>query len=406
MKVAATPLLRFLLLYALFYAAFGVISPFFSPMLAAHGLSPSGIGLVMAASTAIRLVSGPVIGRFSDHAVLHRPVLAGCAILAAAAALAYLPAEGFAVVFLVVLLHAALLAPLVPLSDALALTASSREARDAEPGAGRRLGAFEYGWVRAMGSAAFVLAAVGAGYAIDERGYDMAIFLSAGLLIVAAACTLLVPGIGRTDPVLLARRRVRSTEAAGFEAIGFRGLLRLPRFGWMMLVAALVQSSAAIHDSFAALLWSSTGISPRVIGWLWGGAVLGEVVVFLLIGPWLLRRIGPGGASALAACASMLRWGVLGSSTSLPLIALVEPLHGFTFALQHLACMRFLADVVPSRLAAMAQAFYGTVAVGGATVLVNLAGGPLYAQFGAGAFWWMAGLCALALPGCAMIRKG
>jgi len=43
---------------------------------------------------------------------------------------------------------------------------------------------------------------------------------------------------------------------------------------------------------------------------------------------------------------------------------LTQPLHGLTFALLHLACMRLLAENVPQQLAATAQAIYGTSASG------------------------------------------
>jgi len=89
---------------------------------------------------------------------------------------------------------------------------------------------------------------------------------------------------------------------------------------------------------------------------------------------------------------------VMGASTSLPFLAAVEPLHGFTFALLHLAGMRLIADTVPAGLAATAQAIYGTVAVGGATVLLTVASGWLYARVGQQGFWAMAMLCAAAIP--------
>jgi hypothetical protein len=44
-------------------------------------------------------------------------------------------------------------------------------------------------------------------------------------------------------------------------------------------------------------------------------------------------------------------------------MVLVEPLHGLTFALLHLACMQTLSVVVPPALAATAQRIYGGVAV-------------------------------------------
>jgi PPP family 3-phenylpropionic acid transporter len=100
----------------------------------------------------------------------------------------------------------------------------------------------------------------------------------------------------------------------------------------------------------------------------------------------------------LCAVAGIVRWAVLAETGSVAAAALVEPLHGLTFALQHLACMRLISRIVPPHLAATAQAFYNTVAVGAAKALLTLASGPLYGHFGAGGFWLMGGLCAAAIP--------
>jgi MFS transporter, PPP family, 3-phenylpropionic acid transporter len=79
-------------------------------------------------------------------------------------------------------------------------------------------------------------------------------------------------------------------------------------------------------------------------------------------------------------------------------LALVQPLHGMTFALLHLACMRLLARTVPQGLEGTAQAIYGTVGIGAATAWLTLVSGALYARVGAQGFWVMAALCALACP--------
>jgi MFS_1 like family len=86
-------------------------------------------------------------------------------------------------------------------------------------------------------------------------------------------------------------------------------------------------------------------------------------------------------------------------------MALVEPLHGLTFALLHLACMQMLSAIVPPALAATAQAIYGTVAIGAMTAILSLVSGPLYGSFGARAFWAMALLCAAALPIAFAMRR-
>jgi PPP family 3-phenylpropionic acid transporter len=74
------------------------------------------------------------------------------------------------------------------------------------------------------------------------------------------------------------------------------------------------------------------------------------------------------------------------------------PLHGVTFALLHLACMRILAVSVPPELAATAQAIYGTVGIGAATAILTIASGWLYALLGGLAFFAMSLLCLAALP--------
>jgi PPP family 3-phenylpropionic acid transporter len=80
-------------------------------------------------------------------------------------------------------------------------------------------------------------------------------------------------------------------------------------------------------------------------------------------------------------------------------------LHGLTFALLHLTCLRLLAESVPRHLAATALTVYGTVGIGAPTALLTLASGQLYANFGAHGFWIMAAFCAAALPVARTLRQ-
>jgi PPP family 3-phenylpropionic acid transporter len=129
------------------------------------------------------------------------------------------------------------------------------------------------------------------------------------------------------------------------------------------------------------------------------------VVVFLLIGPALLRLLHPTGALALSALCALLRWSVMAQTADVVALALIQPLAGFTFALFHLAAMRIIADTVPRGLAATAQAVYGLVAVGGATALLTVVSGWLYGRFGGAGFWAMGGLCLLAFPIIAILHR-
>jgi MFS transporter, PPP family, 3-phenylpropionic acid transporter len=78
-------------------------------------------------------------------------------------------------------------------------------------------------------------------------------------------------------------------------------------------------------------------------------------------------------------------------------LALVQPLHGLTFAALHLACMRLIPAIAPQRLAVTAQAMYAFGA-GATTALMTLASGWLYATLDAQGFLVMAPLCAAVPP--------
>jgi len=107
----------------------------------------------------------------------------------------------------------------------------------------------------------------------------------------------------------------------------------------------------------------------------------------------------------VAAAAGIVRWVVMASSTSVTALALVQPLHGLTFAALHLACMRLITTSVPQQLAATAQAMYA-LGAGVTTALLTLASGWLYANVGARAFLVMALLCAAAAPLTWGLRTG
>ena len=384
----SNPLIRFILLYAAMYAAFGVASPFLPSFLSARGLPPEQLGLVLGAGTAVRLLTAPLAGRIGDLIQALRVVLVICTALAASATLGYLAAHEIWILLGVGLLHAASLAPITILADALALGSATPPAHSARRG-------FEYGWVRGTGSAAFIIGTLLSGQAVSAFGLDMIIWLQALLLGMAACAGILVPELVHH----------RTADVVRSPAGGIRVLLRIAQFRNLVIVAAMILGSHAMHDAFAVIRWSAAGISPATASLLWSESVAAEVLVFFVIGPALVGRLTPAGALATAALAGILRWAVAAQTTDVMAMALVQPLHGITFALLHLACMRLIARIVPEGLEGTAQAIYGTVGIGAASALLTLVSGALYGRFGAGGFWVMAALCLIALPLTLKLRE-
>jgi PPP family 3-phenylpropionic acid transporter len=274
-----------------------------------------------------------------------------------------------------------MLAPTTTLSDALAV----RRARDEHTSAVR----FEYGWVRGAGSAAFIVGLLASGQVLDAFPPALSLAAQASILVIAAGTALLVPEI---DTPLR-----RSVSGAGRALPDLRLLLSNRPFRRLVIIAALVLGSHAMHDGFATIAWHAAGISPSTTSVLWSESVAAEVLVFFLLGPLILRNMSPGAAMVISASAAMLRWLVMSQSSSVFALALLEPLHGFSFALLHLACMRVLARVTPGELAATAQAIYA-LAIAIVSALLTFVSGFVYAQFGLGGFIVMALIGAASLP--------
>jgi MFS transporter, PPP family, 3-phenylpropionic acid transporter len=388
MRFAQPHALRsFILLYAFLYAAFGVASPFWPRFFETRGMSPEQIGLLLGLGTIVRLVAGPVAARIADRLQQLRRVLAAAAASAACLAFALPSIGGFWILLVVRLCHEAALTPTTSLADALALGASRSRA---PPGMG-----FEYGWVRGSASLAFVFGTLVAGQVIARTALTSIAWMQGGLLLGAAASTVLLKAPdARTDA---------APQPSSFGAI--RELMGMVQYRRMVLIAALVFGSHAMHDAFAVIRWNASGIGATTISVLWSEAVVAEVIVFFLIGPRLVDTLGPHGAAAIASMAAIVRWIVMAFSTDPVALAVVQPLHGMTFALLHLACMRLMVAAVPQHLAATAQALYA-LGPGLLTALLTLSSGVLYARLGASGFLFMAALSALALPLCSRLKGG
>jgi MFS transporter, PPP family, 3-phenylpropionic acid transporter len=370
----------FILLYALMYAAFGVASPFWPRFFETRGMSPEQIGVLLGLGTIVRLIAGPVAARIADRLQRLRHVLAASCALAACLAFGLPWIAGFWILLVVRLCQEAALTPTTSLADALAVGASKSRA----PGTG-----FEYGWVRGSASAAFVFGTLAAGQIIGWTALTSIAWMHGALLLGAAASIVLLPAPDHETSA--------APEPSSFGAI--RELMRIVPFRRMVVIAALVFGSHAMHDAFAVIRWNASGISSAMISVLWSEAVVAEVIVFFLIGPRWVDKLGPGGAAAIASIAATVRWIVMASSTHPAALAIVQPLHGLTFALLHLACMRLIGAAVPQHLAATGQAIYA-FGPGLITALLTLSSGMLYARLGADGFLLMALLSAVALPVC------
>ncbi len=354
---------RFSLYYAALFLVIGILLPFWPAWLASRGLDAGEISLVLSAAIWVRVLANPVIAHFADLSGAHRSVIMLAAAGALAAYAAFDLVDGFWPLFGVNLLASILFMTLIPLGENLA-------SRSAKPHG------FDYGRVRLWGSVSFIGAAYAAGAVVERTWDDMILWLVAGAI---AATLLAAAGLPQER---------RPNRAGG--RMPALVLLRDGNFLVFLGAASLLQASHAVLYMFATLHWRGAGISDGVIGALWAEGVIAEILLFAFSAK-VVERIGPVRLMLVAALAGAARWTVLAETTDVALLFSVQWLHGLTFGALHLAVIFHLLRSVPERMSASAQSIYSGFAVGFAMGLVMLAGGWLYARFGAAAFHAMTG---------------
>ena len=176
------PLPGFVLLYGTLYGAYGSQSPFFPAFLGSRHLSAQEIGIALGAGAAAKLIGAPVAGRLADRFGAGAVVLATCAGATAVLGLGFQVTSGLWAVGLVLLAWSLVSAALAPLADTLGLAA-------ADDGRG-----FPYGWVRGIGSGAFVGGTLLAGPLVDRVGLWVIMWISGTLFGLAALTAIRIGG--------------------------------------------------------------------------------------------------------------------------------------------------------------------------------------------------------------------
>jgi PPP family 3-phenylpropionic acid transporter len=363
--------------YGAVFAVVGVQLPFWPVWLEAQGLSAAEIGLVIAASFWPRVITSLIIPHHADRLGERRRPMAALAAITLIGVALFAFADRFWMFMGLSLVTGATFAAILPLGEALALQQAHEQ----------RL---SYGRVRLWGSITFIVAAIGAGRALQGAGPDIVLPLLLAALGLTVASCLALP------------ERPRAARA-GLPP-GLARLLRQPGLVTFVLAAGLVQGSHVVYYGFATLHWRAAGHGEAVIGWLWAEGVAAEVVLFAWAAA-VLRRLPPLPLLALAGGLSVLRWAATALSSDLAVLIPAQALHAASFGAVHLATVHYLRDRTPPELHASAQGLYA--ALGGALLsgLLTPLGGWLYGRAGGGAFWAMAAVALLGTMLTVLMRR-
>tara|TARA_R110002073_G_scaffold186197_7_gene344784 strand:+ start:3422 stop:4609 length:1188 start_codon:yes stop_codon:yes gene_type:complete len=370
----STPSLRYAAHYAAFFVVFGAVLPYLPVWLQGRGLSPEAIGIAAAAGMVGRVIVSPLAARLMDGSGRRRDVLIAICWASLAIFIALVPSTGTAMLIAVPALAMAVNGGQTPLLDALAIRAALRDG-------------FAFGKVRAAGSAAFVVANVGAGFLIGKFGGEAALVWMICGSMIAVATAYLLP----KDPP--PQKDVSNTT----QKWTLRTMLT-PVVILALVSSALVQGAHGFNYGFSTLAWRDQGVPPEIIGLLWAWAVLAEIVFLWRSAKWLVHW-RPEHLILIGAAASIVRWGLFSLSPPLWALFVLQTLHALTYTATYLGFIRFAAEHVPERYSASAQALSSALSGGIVLASTTAISGLLFERYGAGGF---AGMIVPAAMGGAM----
>lgn len=355
--------LRLSALHAAAFLGHGIYLPFFPVWLQSKGLNPALIGLIVAIPIIVRVFAVAPLLTLSDRGLGTRQLLiafyvgqlVGFPLLA-------LTSDGFVIMAIVAAISIAQ-AAVIPANDLVTTIEVQRH-----PG-------LNYGRIRGAGSIAFLVASIAAGYLVGHFGADVVIW---ALTIIPAVGIVTVWWALPQDAV---RKRTENTAISCAASPPKLPLVLM----CSMLAAALIQSTHGALNAFGSIYWQSAGFSDATIGYFWAAGVVGEIIVFVVLG----RLVGHQSAGLIlllvGAVSAIVRFSGLALHPGLAASFVLQTMHGLTFGASHLGVMACFAAFAPLGARGRAQGLYGSI-VALATVLATIASGELYRLAGAMVF--------------------
>jgi PPP family 3-phenylpropionic acid transporter len=374
------------LFWFIYFGSLGIFYPYFSLYLRENaGLSGSELGVVLALSPLVGMAAQPLWGQVADRTGARSALLA---ILTFTTGLGYL-AMGAAQEFRAIFFATALMALAGTAIFPLMTSASLAILRDAGPHA--------FGYVRAWGTAGFLLSVIFFPWLLQARqGYTATLEnptvsepelgfmfpVIAGLVFGAALVGALLPKTGAVS--------LRARRGDWRELLDNRLFLRFLLFS--LFAHFLMHGPMWLFPVFVR----SRGGDLDTIRTMWILMLVCEIPLVLLTGSGL-KKFGARGLLATGVFVGGLRWTLCAVLTDPAALFAVQVLHGVTVVGLNLGSPLYLDSVAPEQLRSTAQGFLSMVGMGIAGTVSNTAAGWLLDHGGTDVLYLICGVGSLIL---------
>jgi len=357
------------------YGPVAITISFLPLWIKAHGLSEQQIGQLFAFGALLGIVINPIVGLMADLRENRKGVLIVLLIGSTAAALSLLNARTPVWLFAAYVAMYACSNALIPLSESIVLSNSTRLGLD-------------FGRLRGIGSLSVVFVTGALGAVLDLISLDYVVLALALFYLIQTALATLLPN---------ARVVANRTTKASLVMV-----LRLPGFVFFLCSAAVSTACHGLFYAYNAILWKSLGLSSSSIGALWGLGVLVEILTFVL-GSRILARVSAPTLLLCACLGGVLRWALLSEAQHPSTLIIVQLLQAATLSCTQLGAAQFIRTTVPPQAMSTGTGLYAAT-VGILTAAILYGGSHLYAAFGGRAFALSAVLCLGAAIAAALLR--
>lgn len=357
--------------YFFYFAALGVLIPFWGLYLLSLDFNGREIGELLAILLGTKLVAPYIWGAIADYSGRRVRVIQIGSFMAAASFLLIYQVESYWPVAGVMVLYSFFWNAVIPQYDVVTMN---------HLGEGHR----RYGLIRLWGSIGFIMAVTLTGSLVDQyRGQ-----------IILPILTFVFFAIWVSAMFTPEDRRHATGKSDSAEKIA--QIIKRPEVAALLLVCFLMQFSHGAYYAFFSIYLEHYGYSKTVIGQYWALGVLAEIIVFLVIVK-LLERYGAKKLLVVSLIIASIRWILTAFfAHSWWVIAISQTMHAATFGLYHAVVIYYIHHYFTGKLQGRGQALCNSLGFGAGGALGSLVSGYSWEAMGATATYLIAS-CSVAI---------
>ncbi|WP_050179784.1 MFS transporter [Domibacillus robiginosus] len=340
------------IMFFAFYFSWGIFMPYWNAWLVSEKQLPVetassliAIGLLVRAASTFFLYPA-LSARFPAGTLLK-----WFSILAALLSFLFIPASGYSLLLVVMIVFSLIYPIIMPMADSAGALLMKSER-------------IHYGKSRSWGSIGYTVSVFLVGIATAMFTDTAILYILIGSLVFTAAAASF-----RTPPVL--------GQSGDLRRVPLRQLFGSRRFVTALITCVLIQGAHAAYYNYGVLYLDYLGVNNIWTGVILNIAVAAEIL-FFSVADRFLRHVSVPSMFMWAALAAVLRWGIMFIFPSVAIYVFAQVFHAFTFGLAHYAFIRLLHEEFDSSEIPAAQGVYSSLGMGLSTAVLTFGAGFLY----------------------------